>query len=147
MRPIFWGGLWCGVLDITAALATWGVRGVSPVRILQSIARGVLGPAAFQGGLPAAALGLCLHLVIAFTAAAVYYAASRVLPILVRYAAACGVAYGVVVYLVMYHVVLPLVGIPFGHPPAWSTLVAAVTHMLCVGLPIALAVRRYSAFP
>jgi hypothetical protein len=144
MKAIFWGGLWCGVLDITAAFVTSGVRGVSPARVLRFVASGLLGPSARQGGVPTAALGLLLHFFIAFTAAAVYYAASRVLPVLLRHAAVCGVAYGVVVYLVMYMVVRPLAGIPFGHPPAWSTIIAVLTHMLCVGLPIGLAVRRYS---
>ena len=46
-----WGGLLAGGLDITAAFVIYGVRGATPVRILQSIASGLLGVAAFQGGL------------------------------------------------------------------------------------------------
>ena len=70
-------GLLCGAMDITAAFITWVPKGVSPRRLLQGIASGLLGPAAFRGGLPTTALGLTLHFLIAFTAAAVFYAASR----------------------------------------------------------------------
>ncbi len=45
------------------------------MRILQSIASGLLGASAFQGGPQTAALGALLHFFIALVAAAVYYAA------------------------------------------------------------------------
>ncbi len=48
---IFWGGLACGVLDITQACIAWGIQNqVPPQRIFQSVASGLLGPKAFQGG-------------------------------------------------------------------------------------------------
>src|SRR5262245_25338668 len=74
---IFWGGLACGVLDITQACIAWGLRGVKPVRVFQSVASGLLGPKSYQGGLPTALLGAALHFFIAFSAAAIYYLASR----------------------------------------------------------------------
>jgi len=40
---VFWGGLACGVLDITSALVGYGLRGVPPMRIFQSVAAGALG--------------------------------------------------------------------------------------------------------
>jgi hypothetical protein len=130
------------VLDITAAFVVYGLRGSTPLRILQSIAAGLLGAAAFKGGLPTAALGLLLHFFIATTAAAVYYAASRRLDVLLRRPVVSGVLYGVVVYVVMNYVVVPLSAI--GRRPVLSPLAAVivVVHMVCVGLPIALVVRR-----
>jgi hypothetical protein len=130
------------VLDITAAFVLYGLRGSTPLRILQSIAAGLLGAAAFKGGLPTAALGLLLHFFIATTAAAVYYAASRRLDVLLRRPVVSGVLYGVVVYVVMNYVVVPLSAI--GRRPVLSPLAAVivVVHMVCVGLPIALVVRR-----
>ncbi len=80
VRAVLWAGLACGVLDITAALIVYGYFGLKPVRLLQGIASGLLGPKAFQGGLGAALLGLLCHFVIAFGAAAVYSAASRAIP-------------------------------------------------------------------
>jgi hypothetical protein len=85
-----------------------------------------------------------LHFLIAFTAAAVYYRASRVLPVLVRHAVISGLAYGVMVYVFMNAVVLPLSRVNFGLPPWHVVVTLVVIHMLCVGLPITLAVRRAS---
>jgi hypothetical protein len=39
-RAIFWRGLIAGVLDITAAFVNSGLRGRSPVWVLQSVAGG-----------------------------------------------------------------------------------------------------------
>ena len=124
------------------ALNTNKAGGVQPTRVLQGIASGLLGPAAFQGGLRTAALGLALHFVIAFVCAAVYYAASRVLPVLAQRAVVCGMLYGVAVHLFMNQIVLPLSRVNFRTPPWQFVAVMIVIHMLFVGLPIALAVRR-----
>ncbi len=66
------------MLDITAAFALHGARGVHPQRILQSVAGGLLGPASFQGGWRTAALGLLLHFCIATMVVLVYWGVSRV---------------------------------------------------------------------
>ena len=59
---IFWGGLACGVFDITQACIAWGIQNhLPPMRIFQSVASGLLGPKSFQGGAKTAALGLFLH--------------------------------------------------------------------------------------
>ncbi len=115
-----------------------------PARILKGIASGLLGPRALAGGDAMAALGLALHFLIAFSAAAVFWLASRKLPFLIESAARAGVLYGIAVYFVMYWVVLPLSQYrrtPFAIAPA---AVAVATHIVCVGLPIALMVKRYS---
>jgi uncharacterized membrane protein YagU involved in acid resistance len=145
-NAIVWGGLACGVLDITAACLTWWIRrGTPPRTILQSVASGLLGANAFQGGWTTAALGLALHFVIAFGAATVFYVASRKLPFLIERAVLWGMTYGVAVHLFMDQVVLPLSAFrkgPFSLP---SLAISLVVHMLCVGLPIALAVRHFAA--
>lgn len=142
-RAIISGGLLAGVLDITAAFVTNGLRGVSPFRILQSITSGLLGMASYKGGFATAALGLFLHFTIATGAAAVYYFTSRKLKFLVERATVCGAVYGLAVYWFMNMLVLPLSAFP--HKISY-TLVSVVTgllvHMLCVGLPISLTVRR-----
>jgi len=137
-------GLLCGVLDITAAFVTWAPKGVMPADILHGIASALIGPQSFQGGWPTAALGLALHFFIAFSAATVFYLASRKLLFMTRQPVLSGVLYGVVVYLVMYWVVVPLSRY---HPHPFSisvTAIAILTHMVCVGLPISLVVRSYA---
>jgi hypothetical protein len=145
LRSIAAGGLAAGALDITAAFLVYGLRGASPVRILQSIASGLYGAVAFQGGARTAALGLLLHFVIATTAAGVYSIASTRVGVLVRRPFVCGALYGIAVYLFMNLVVLPLSAVakrPFSPRDA---AILVVIHMTCVGIPIALAARRYAA--
>src|SRR5450432_1493182 len=80
------GGLIAGTFDITYAFVYFGVRfGVSPARILRSVASGALGKTALTGGLATAALGFVFHYFIAFSAAAAYYLVSRKLTVLAKY--------------------------------------------------------------
>jgi hypothetical protein len=145
-RAILWGGLLAGLGDITFAFVVSGLRGVGPVRVLQSVAGGLLGVAATQGGLATAALGALLHFLIAFVWATVYWLLSRKLRFLVQHPIICGLLYGAAVYAFMYLVVLPLSAIYFKPSFAPSAvLLNAAGHMLLVGLPIALAARRHSA--
>ena len=139
------GGLIAGALDITYAVVFSGFRGVPAQRVLQSVASGLLGPVAFQGGTSTAALGLCLHFFIAFSAAAVFYLASRRLPLLTRRPVLLGVLYGILIYAVMNLVVLPLSAYPRRTSFPLLVLVTGLfVHMFFIGLPIALATRRAS---
>lgn len=151
-RAIFWGGLWCGVLDITSAIVAWGIAfNVSPMRIFRSVAGGLLGrEQAAQGGVGVAALGLACHFLIAFGAASVYWAASRKIRFLIEHPFVAGLIYGELVFLFMHLAVLPLSAL---HTPPlewtsfrpWPALVTGVIgHPFVVGLPIALAARMYS---
>jgi uncharacterized membrane protein YagU involved in acid resistance len=140
---IFWAGLICGIMDITVAFVNWGLRGVRPARLLQAIASGLLGPQSFREGWPTVLLGGACHFFIAFSAAAVFYMASRKLKFLIHHAVVSGIAYGVSVYLVMYWIVMPLSRLARAPFSLAQTVLAIVTHMVCVGLPISLSIRRY----
>jgi len=144
MPAILWGGFACGALDITAALVVYGYFGLKPVRLLQGIAAGLLGARAFNGGFATASLGLLCHFIIAFSAAAVYFSLSRWAHFLVEHAVLSGGLYGAAVYFFMQRVVLPLsaaVKYPFSFK---MMVIGIVMHIFCVGLPISIAVRRYS---
>jgi uncharacterized membrane protein YagU involved in acid resistance len=140
------GGGVAGALDITYAFVFYGFRnGVPPTRILQSVASGLLGRAAFSGGIPAAVLGLFLHFLIAFSAAGVYFVASRYVRVLAESPVVCGALYGICIYGFMNLVVLPLSRFPQkpSFPP--DVLVTGLlVHMFFIGTPIALAARRAS---
>ena len=142
-RAIFWGGASAGVLDIAFAIGLYASRGVSPLRILQSVAAGVLGKETYKGGWSTASLGLALHFVIAFGAAAVFTAASRRWAWLTRLPLFAGALFGVAVWLFMNLVVLPLSAVTRGPfpPPLWAAVLVA--HIVCVGWPIAIAARRW----
>src|SRR5260370_37272322 len=138
LLAILWGGLLCGVLDSTAALVVYGYMGAKPLRLLQGIAGGLLGPRTYGGGVATALLGLLCHFVIAFSAAAVFVAASRVAPFLVHQAVLSGVLYGMAVYFFMNRVVVPLSAaakFPFSFK---MMVIGVVLHLFCGGRPICL---------
>jgi hypothetical protein len=144
---IFWGGLIVAVFDIAYAFALYGPMGVRPGRLLQGIASGALGPSAFTGGLVAAALGLFFHFLISYGAATAYYVASRKLRFMIRQTILSGLLYGVAVYLFMNFVVIPLSLIKPRPINPTLFVINLIEHMIVVGLPIALAVRKFSATP
>jgi hypothetical protein len=145
-KAIFWGGLIAGTLDLTAACITaWLRAGVTPVRVMQSISSGLFGAASYSRGAKTAALGVVLHFLIATTATAVFYFASRKLRFLVERPVAWGLVYGVIVYAFMNFVVLPLSAFPQRTPPRLSgRIIGLLIIMFCIGLPIATIVRRFS---
>jgi hypothetical protein len=143
LRAILAAGFICGVLDGLCAIAISAYYGVGPVRVFRGIARGLLGPSAVRGGLGTALLGLGLHFTIATGAAAVYYLASRRMPVLIRRAVLCGVAFGAAVEIVMAFVVVPLSAIgrrPFNLN---SFIVLLLVHMIVVGPSISLTLRYW----
>jgi hypothetical protein len=139
-RALLLGTLTVGVLDIMDAFVFFGLRsGVAPVRILQSIAAGLLGRDAFRGGTPTAVLGALLHFFIAFCIVGTYLLASRRLPSLARKPIVYGLPYGIAVYIVMNFVVVPLSAAGGGAMPPWPVVVnGLLIHALGVGLPSAL---------
>ena len=144
---IFWGGLICGVLDIAYAFVFFGALGVHPERLLQGIAFGLIGRSTYGGGLETAAFGLFLHFVVAYGATTVYYLASRKLHFMIRRAVISGMLFGVAVHLFMQFVVIPLSAIGPRPLHLGVFLINAFEHMLLVGLPIALAVRKFTRQP
>jgi len=132
-----------GTLDISDALIFYGLRGVPPTRLLQNIASGLLGRAAFTQGARSAILGLLLHYFIATTVATIYILASRHLP-LSRHPFLSGTLYGIVVYIVMNYLVLPPSKIGPRPTPSLIPLVNGVAALiLFIGIPVAFIARRY----
>ncbi|HVG89877.1 MAG TPA: hypothetical protein VNB54_00165 [Alphaproteobacteria bacterium] len=130
----FWGGLACGVLDISQACIAWGIQNhLPPYKILQSVASGLLGPKSFQGGAKTAALGLFLHFLIAFIWAVIYYVASRQIAFLTARPVIAGLIYGEFVWVMMNCVVVPLSAIHRWppRPPAGARWTCA--GWLCCG--------------
>lgn len=97
--------VFAGVSDIFAASAL--VR-QPPNRILQTVASGVLGRASYEGGGTTAALGLALQVAMSFMIALAYNLAAAKVPVIRDSPLLYGALYGVVVYVVMNFVVVPL---------------------------------------
>lgn len=132
-------GLIAGTLDLAETLIVFGAK--SPL----VIAAGLLGMQnASRGGAAIYILGMLLHYLIVFSAAAIYFAASRRLPFLMEYALICGLFFGVAIDVVMRMIVLPLSAMHARGPYQYHELAHGLAaHMILVGLPIAFSVQRF----
>ena len=135
------GALVVGTLDLLDAVIFFGLRGAKPIRILQSIAAGLLGRAAFSGGVATGALGAFLHYFIAFGIVLTYFFAAGKLRSLATQPFLYGPMYGVAVYLVMNLIVVPL-SAATAAPKSLAVIINGLAiHIFGVGLPTALCVR------
>lgn len=139
LSAILWGGLVAATLDIGAAVL---VSGRSFGFILQFIASGLIGKAAFEGGAATVALGVVLQELMGVIIAAIYVIASLKLSWLRRSWAWWGLAYGAGIFAVMNYVVVPLSAV--GRFPRFTaeSFVKNLVVMLLFGLIIAWFARR-----
>ena len=141
LRAILWGGLLAAAGDYFFAHIYYVWR----LGVFQNVAGGLIGrDVARAGGVPTYLLGVGLHFLIGIIWAAIFWGLSRRVPALLKYAVPAGLVYGLVVYLGMNCVVVPLSALhaPLKLPPLVSWPAAA--HLVLVGLPIALATRKFS---
>ncbi|MFL6426803.1 MAG: hypothetical protein ACJ71S_01060 [Acidobacteriaceae bacterium] len=137
LRPILVGGALAGTFDLISAFITFGLG--NP----RLIAGGLLGKQALQGGAGTWILGVVLHYSIAFSAAAIYCLSSRHLSFLKDHWLVCGLFYGFAVFLVMNLIVLPLSAYHYMGPYQYRGLLLGIlVHMLIIGLPISLSLRK-----
>jgi uncharacterized membrane protein YagU involved in acid resistance len=143
LSAVLLGGAIAGLLDITFAISFAAYNGATPVRLLQTVASGLLGTAAFTGGVPTAALGLALHFAMSILWAGVFFVLARNIPALTLRPVLSGILFGVFVFVSMRFVVLPLSAFPYPvrFKPLATTL-DLLSHMLLFGVPIALGVRK-----
>lgn len=82
------------------------------------------------------------HFLIAMVAAIVFNLATRYLPSLVGHYLLSGALYGVIVFLSMNLVVIPLSAMPKRPFTLSGVITQMLIHIFCVGLPISLAASR-----
>ena len=142
------------MFDISAAcIDSYVAAGFAPGHVLQSVAGGLLGRRSFQGGLTTATLGLGDAFHRGAERSAIFYALSRRFPLPQRLlgVVAVGMSYGAAVFIVNNFGTAPFLSwvrslylhTPSSFKPPMG-LSQLVIHMFCVGLPIALVVRRYA---
>jgi uncharacterized membrane protein YagU involved in acid resistance len=144
MKAVIGAGLLAGFLDMVWVCTLWSSLGVTPKRIFQAVASGWVGiDAAVAGGWNTALLGAASHFGITIAMAFTYVLAARRWPALVRRPVLYGAMYGIVLWAVMIHVVIPLSAAPPDQsaPWAWVLWVNIAAHMFLVGVPCALGAR------
>jgi hypothetical protein len=137
-------GLLVGTLDLGAAFISFYVTaGKSPLLILQAIASGLLGPAAFSGSVGVMGLGLLLHYLIALSFTALFFGLYRQVGFVARYPLVAGAFYGLFIWAVMNLVVLPLSRFPVQPFHPLAALREALILVFMIGIPLALLASRY----
>jgi len=127
-------GLLGGTMNLIAAGAIFGG---TLTHGLQLIASGLLGEWAFKGGTSTAVLGASLHYGIAIAAAGLYCALALRRSWWREHWLTGGTLFGVVAYLVMNLIVVPLSSAP--NPDLAPEMIAKelVAHTVMFGIPIA----------
>jgi uncharacterized membrane protein YagU involved in acid resistance len=144
LGTILWIGLVAGTLDITENIVFNAFRGITPWRIFQFIASGLIDGRSFQLGWASVALGVVLHYTIALIWTGIFYAIARKFAVVTCRPVLSGLLYGGVVYLIMNFIVLPFSGVP--QPQHAITLASRINGVLallmCIGLTVSLLMRR-----
>ncbi len=140
-RPIALATAVAGTLDILWAmiLTLWFGREIP--NMLRFVASGPF-PGATEWGAAGAALGLIVHFALMAIMATAFVIAAKQWPALVDRPWLAGVGYGLVTYVIMNWIVVPLrFAAPL--PPKPSAIASQLfAHLVLVGIPIALITAR-----
>jgi len=110
---------------------------------LQFVASGIMGDAAFAGGLATALFGLVLDFIMITIMAGVFIFSVDRIPLLRRNVIVGSILYGFGVFIVMNLIVLPLSAAPaLPAPPMWLLIELVLQHILLIGLPLGILVQR-----
>jgi hypothetical protein len=141
-RAIFLGSLVAGTLDILLATVLSLVRGNSPADMLRFVASGPF-PDATNWGTAGAALGLVTHFALMAIMVTIFVVAATRLPALTAKPIQWGVIYGLVTYVAMNLIILPL-RFPAAWPPKPIGIATQLfAHILLVGIPVALITAHF----
>jgi hypothetical protein len=146
LKAIAIGGALAATLDILDPIIFFHFRNGSAIVILQSVASGLLGRAAFSGGINSALLGLVLHVCIAFVWATIFILAARAVPFLSEHPVRSGLLYGAIVYTVMNYLVIPHSHVAPSYPRLAVRINGILAILFLVGLPISLANYRFAPY-
>jgi len=143
LRSSVIGGLIIGALHlIIQAWFVFSFLGKTPfISVLQYIASGAMGNAAFTGGLATAQLGVVLEFLMTIIIAGVFILSVDRIPLLRRYVIVGSLLYGFGVFIVMNFIVLPLSAAPPVPVSTMEIIEIAVEHILLIGLPLGILMR------
>jgi hypothetical protein len=145
IKAILITGFIAGTLD---ALAAGVVSQVSFTRLFQFIASGAFGrEEAFAGGTTMILWGILFHYFIAYFWTTLFFLAYPRVPLLQKNKYIVGLFYGVLVWLIMNLLVLPMSQI-VQREFSWAGAIrGTVILMLMIGLPISIMANRFYKKP
>ena len=145
LRLTLIGGFIAGLLHLVVQQGiVFGLILKTPmISALQYVASGIMGDAAFTGGLATALLGLVLDFIMITIMAGVFIFSVDRIPLLRRNVIVGSILYGFGVFIVMNLIVLPLSAAPaLPAPPVWLLIELVLQHILLIGLPLGILVQR-----
>jgi hypothetical protein len=144
LRSIALGGTMVALLHLIVQDGlVFSLLGQRPfILVIQYVASGAIGNAAFAGGLATALLGLIIHFLISFIVAGVFILSINRIPLLHRNSILGSLLYGIGVFIVLYYVVLPLSAAPPVPLRTMDIIELILEHTIVIGLPLGLFVRR-----
>lgn len=137
---IFMAGGTAGAIDFLYASTMMVMAGQPATRAWMGIAAALFGKSmVIEVGLPMAAVGAALHFLITISAAAIFYVAATRQPILLKHRLVSAVVFGLLFFLAMNYVIVPLslIGRPI-YVGASRIVRELLTHIIVIGFPISL---------
>ena len=144
MQALLLTGLIVGTLDALSAIISYTLRGNrQPARIFRYIASGVFGKQATAGGTDMVVYGVLFHYFIAFCFATAFFIAYPRLPFLRRKPLVIGIAYGLLIWVIMNLIVVPLSRTAPLHYTWSGVLIGAGILIIAIGLPVSFLARAW----
>ena len=141
-KPIILATLVCATLDILLAVMLTLMRGKEPAGMLRFVASGPF-PQATEWGVSGSVLGLVVHYGLMAIMVAAFVLAARSVPALINQPLLSGLIYGLITYVVMNLIVVPL-RFPAAWPPkSFAIATQLFAHIVLVGWPLAFITRQY----
>ncbi len=140
-RTVIRTGLIAGTLDILAAVMILGKMNFTST--LKFIASGMFGSDAFTGGTEMVVAGLLFHYFTALSFTTAWFMIYPFLPAFFKNVVLTGILIGISTWGIMNLAVIPLSRVSAGKTSLYSALLNVGILTVCIGLPIALATKRF----
>ena len=143
-RTISLTALLTGILDITAAIVHYYIlNGTGPERMFKTIASGVFGKQAIEGGILMITWGVVFHFMIAFLFTAFLFLVYPKVAAWIKNKFLVAILYGIFTWAVMNLVIVPL-SITHKLPSDPEKMIITALILICmIGLPVALIAHRF----
>ena len=144
LKLILLAGLLAGTLDISSAFVDYYIAtGKNPVGILNYVASGLLGDAAFGEGTMFPLLGLLLHYIIAMSFTFFFFYIYSKLSLQKINWILTGILYGIFIWLVMNLVVVPLSNTTKYPFTSFRIIKSMLILIVMIALPLSFTAKKY----
>ena len=145
LSTILIAGLVAGILDGAVATIQFMINsgGKSPAIVFKYISSALIGKEAMAGATGMVILGILLHMLIATIFAAIFFFLYKNIHWISKHIFVSGIVYGILVWVAMTRVVIPLSKIP--RPKSFDitkAFIAVLILIFCIGIPIALITHK-----